>query len=230
MISVCIAAYNGANYVREQVVSILCQLSADDEIIISDDGSTDDTINILEGFQDSRIKIFYNKGMHGIVPNFENTLKQTSGDFVFLADQDDVWDEHKVARCMTALKDADLVVHNASVFYENGEHQDEDFFQLRHSGPGYWKNIYKNSFMGSCMAFRKSVKDYVLPFPRNILWYDMWIGLMVEKKGKTQFINEKLLRYRRHNDNASATSEKSTFSIWKMLKYRLQMLYYTSIR
>ena len=230
MISVCIATYNGATYVKDQIASILCQLSADDEIIISDDGSTDDTIKILEAFHDTRVKIFHKKGQHGVVPNFENTLKHTSGDFIFFADQDDIWDEHKVARCLTVLKDADLVVHNASVFYEIEEHQDEDFFQMRHSGSGYWKNLYKNSFMGSCMAFRKEVKEYVLPFPRHILWHDMWIGLMVEKKGKTKFIKDKLLYYRRHENNVSATSSKSTFSTWKMLKYRLQMLYYTSIR
>ncbi|MBQ8008776.1 MAG: glycosyltransferase family 2 protein [Bacteroidaceae bacterium] len=230
MVSVCIATYNGVNYIREQLVSILCQLSSHDEIIISDDGSTDNTIDVLESIRDLRIKIIYNKGRHGVVPNFENALRNSTGDFIFFADQDDIWDEHKVARCMTALKDADLVVHNANVFYENGGHQDEDFFQLRHSGSGYWKNLYKNTFMGSCMAFRKEVKEYVLPFPRHILWHDMWIGLMVEKKGKTKFIKDKLLYYRRHENNVSATSSKSTFSTWKMLKYRLQMLYYTSIR
>ena len=116
MVSVCIATYNGVNYIREQLVSILCQLSSHDEIIISDDGSTDNTIDVLESIRDLRIKIIYNKGRHGVVPNFENALRNSTGDFIFFADQDDIWDEHKVARCMTALKDADLVVHNANVF------------------------------------------------------------------------------------------------------------------
>ena len=230
MISVCIATYNGDKYIQRQIESIICQLDNNDEIIISDDGSTDNTINIIETLNDHRIKIIHNKGKHGVVSNFENALKYSTGDIIFFSDQDDIWDEHKVDKCVDALKSADLVVHNSKVVHEDRSQPDEEFFQLRNSGPGFWKNLYKNSFVGSCMAFRKEVKDYVLPFPRHILWHDMWIGLIVEKKGKTKFINNQLLYYRRHGDNASATSDKSTFSTWKKVKYRLQMLYYTSVR
>lgn len=230
MISVCMATYNGDKYLKKQVLSILDQLSENDELIISDDGSIDNTIAVLAAFNDKRIKIFNNTGRHGVVPNFENTLRHSTGDIIFFSDQDDVWAEHKVERCIEELKESDLVIHNSRVFFEDGNHVDEDFFKLRHSGPGYWKNLMKNSFVGSCMAFRKEVKEYVLPFPHHILWHDMWIGLMVEKYGNTKFINDQLLYYRRHGDNASATSEKSSYSFLFQLKYRLQMLYYTIIR
>jgi len=224
------ATYNGAKYLREQIISILTQIGDEDELIISDDGSEDDTLSIIESFGDNRIRLYHNNGKHGVIWNFENAIKKAKGDYIFLVDQDDIWEENKVSRCLEALKNVDLVVHNARVVYEDKNHNEEDFFQIRHSGPGYWKNLYKNSFMGSCMVFRKGVKDYVLPFPPHILWHDMWIGLMAEKKGKTRFINDKLLHYRRHDNNTSATSEKSKFSLWKMLKYRSQMFYYTSIR
>ena len=230
MISVCVATYNGGKYIKEQISSILLQLREDDEIVISDDGSKDDTIRILESFNDERIKVYHNQGKHGVVPNFENALKHSMGDVIFFSDQDDIWDENKVEKCLVALNDADLVVHNSKVVFEDGSYPEGDFFQLRHSGSGYWKNLFKNSFVGSCMAFKKEVKDYVLPFPKHILWHDMWIGLMVEKHGHTKFINDQLLYYRRHGDNASATSEKSSFSCWFQMKYRLQMLYYTMIR
>ena len=157
-------------------------------------------------------------------------MKHSEGDFIFFSDQDDIWDGHKVVKCIKALSDSDLVVHNSKVFYEDRNHLDEDFFKMRNSGPGYWKNLMKNSFVGSCMAFRKEIKEYVLPFPKHVLWHDMWIGLMVEKHGKTKFINDQLLYYRRHGDNASATSEMSTFSKWFQLKYRLQKLWYTMTR
>lgn len=230
MISVCIATYNGEKYIREQVKSILGQLESDDEIVISDDGSKDNTIDILESFYDKRIKIYYNQGRHGVVPNFENALRHTQGDFIFLSDQDDVWNPNKVRLCIEALSNVDLVIHNSDVVFEDDSNRHEDFFKLRHSGSGYLKNLYKNTYVGSCMSFKKDVKDYVLPFPKHILWHDMWIGLMVEKRGNTKFINDKLLYYRRHADNTSATSEKSNFSKWVQLKYRLQMLYYTIVR
>lgn len=227
MISVCIATYNGSRFIKEQLSSILMQLNSEDEVIVSDDGSKDNTVRIIESFKDQRVKVYENNGIRGVVQNFENALKHSSGDIIFFSDQDDIWDGHKVERCLKALGDADLVVHNSRVVFEDGSRPDDNFFKLRHSGPGYWKNLMKNSFVGSCMAFRKEVKDYVLPFPRHIIWHDMWIGLMVERHGRTKFINDKLLYYRRHGDNASATSEKSTFSHWFQLKYRLQMLYYT---
>lgn len=230
MISVCIATYNGDKYIKEQICSILPQLSEVDELIVSDDSSKDDTLVILENMKDERIKIIHNTGKHGVVPNFENALKHSSGDIIFLSDQDDIWDGNKVKRCVDVLQDADLVVHNSRVVYEDGSHLDEDFFKLRHSRSGYWKNLFKNSFVGSCMAFRKEVKEYVLPFPKHILWHDMWIGLMVERHGKTKFIDDQLLYYRRHGNNASATSEKSSFSRWFQLKYRAQMFWYTIIR
>ena len=230
MVSVCIATYNGERYIKEQVESILCQLNKEDEIIISDDGSKDETITVLESFHDKRIQIYYNTGRHGVVPNFENALNHSSGDYIFLSDQDDIWREDKVKICIEALKGVDLVVHNSRVVTERGGRPEYDFFQWRHSGPGYWKNLYKNTYVGSCMAFRKEVKNYALPFPKHILWHDMWIGLIVEKYGVTKFINDQLLFYRRHDANASTTGEASRFSKWIKLKYRAQMFYYTMIR
>ena len=90
-ISVCIATYNGGAFIKDQIYSILLQLSQNDEIIISDDGSRDSTLNILFSFNDSRIKIYKNGGKHGVVSNFENAIKHATGDYIFLCDQDDVW-------------------------------------------------------------------------------------------------------------------------------------------
>lgn len=230
MVSVCIASYNGCKYMKEQLISILSQLSCNDEIIVSDVGSCDGTLEIISNMEDSRIKEVLNIEKHGVVPNFENAIKYASGDYIFLCDQDDLWVENKVKTCVEALQSVDLVVHNSLLMDGVGNVSDIDFFSLRKSTAGYWKNLYKNSFIGCCMAFRREILDYVLPFPKQILWHDMWIGLMVEKKGKTKFIDDKLLYYRRHGNNASATAEKSSFSFPFQIKYRLQMLYYTAIR
>lgn len=230
MISVCIATYNGDKYIEEQILSILNQLSDEDEIIISDDGSKDKTLKVIDRLNDGRIQVFKNNNRHGVVPNFENALKHASGEYIFFSDQDDIWKRDKVKICIDNLYDSDLVVHNSIVKFQDGEQSDMDFFELRKSGIGFIKNITRNTFVGSCMAFRRNVIDYILPFPKHVLWHDMWIGLMVEMNGKTKFIDNKLLIYRRHGDNASPTSEKSSFSKWFQFKYRLQMLYYTIIR
>ncbi|MCR5568377.1 MAG: glycosyltransferase family 2 protein [Paludibacteraceae bacterium] len=224
MLSVVLAAYNGGKYIKEQVASILPQLSVGDELLVSDDGSTDDTLQILASFNDSRIRVVHNKGKHGIVHNFENALSLVKGDFIFLSDQDDIWMPNKVERCVMALESAHLVVHDLNFMYADGTVTTEDFFKLHGSGPGFWKNLTKNCFMGSCMAFRRSVLDFALPFPENVLWHDMWIGLIAERKGKTVFLPEHLLLYRRHGDNASTTGEASAFSLMKQIHYRWVML------
>ena len=90
-ISVCIATYNGAKYIEEQVQSILYQLSEKDEIINSDDGSKDNTLAIIKSLNDARIKVIHNTLKHGLVSNFENAIKHADGDYIFLSDQDDIW-------------------------------------------------------------------------------------------------------------------------------------------
>ena len=230
MISVCIATYNGSKYISKQIVSILNQLSDSDEIIVSDDGSKDETINIIESLCDSRIKSYKNTGKHGVVPNFENALLKAKGDIIFFSDQDDIWADNKVKVILKELEDADLVVHDALIMDKDDNVSKVNYYSLRSPHSGYWKNLMRNCFVGSCLAFKKEMLQYVLPFPKYILWHDMWIGLVISKKGKVKFINDKLLYYRRHGDNASATGEKSTFSRWKQFKYRLQMLYYSLLR
>lgn len=89
MISVCMATYNGTKYIQEQINSILSQFGENDELVISDDGSKDDTCSIISSYQDSLIKLLFNKGKHGFIGNFENALSQCKGDYIFLSDQDD---------------------------------------------------------------------------------------------------------------------------------------------
>ena len=80
MISVCIATYNGERFIKEQLLSIIGQLSPDDEIIISDDGSADNTLGIVRELNSPLMKIFTKTGEHGYTPNFENALSHTKGD------------------------------------------------------------------------------------------------------------------------------------------------------
>lgn len=122
MISVCIATHNGEKYIKEQLDSILCQLSTEDEVVISDDGSTDSTLEILSDYNDSRIKVYQYKQPYKsrhphsyVCKNFENALKHAEGDYIFLSDQDDYWMEGKVDKCVELLKTNLLVVHNADL-------------------------------------------------------------------------------------------------------------------
>lgn len=225
MISVCMATYNGEAFIKEQLKSILCQLSADDEIIVSDDGSKDCTLDIINSFKDDRIKVFKNEERHGVVPNFENAIKYASGDYIFLSDQDDVWMPNKVEVILSYFKQYDFISHNAEMIDSEGHSLSMDYFGIRKTKYGFWNNLYKMSYLGCCMAFKRKCLDVVLPFPKNILWHDMWIAANLHLYFHGTIIHDCLLHYRRHGNNASPSGEKSTYSIGFKIKYRLFIIY-----
>ncbi|GAB3944236.1 glycosyltransferase family 2 protein [Spirosoma harenae] len=222
-VSVCIATYNGSAFIERQLSSILAQLDSGDEVIISDDGSTDNTVAIITNFADPRIKLLINKNRHGPIGNFENTLQHTSGQLIFLSDQDDIWLPNKVAVIRSLLEKYDLVLSNCEVVDQSGKVLHPSFFQTRGSKPGFWMNLYRNSYMGCCMAFRRNVLAYSLPFPKRIHMHDWWIGLLVEAKGRVTFYEEPLIQYVRHGNNASPTGEQG-YSFLKQLTNRLFLL------
>lgn len=224
--SVAIAAYNGEGFISEQVLSILPQLDAGDEVIVSVDPCTDKTLSALNVLAsvDSRLKIIEGRG-EGLIKNFENALSRCTGDVIFLSDQDDVWKHDKVSVVMEHFKNgADLVLHNCSVTDTLLNVKQESFFSLNGSAKGFLKNLIKNSYMGCCMAFRKEILDMCIPFPDKIPMHDQWIGLVAERCGAQIELEDKpLILYRRHEDNASQTGIKHA-SVFKMIKWRLNMI------
>lgn len=208
-VSVAMAVYNGQTYLKEQLDSILPQLYENDEIIVSLDPSNDTSREILEGYQDSRIHIFDGPAC-GVVANFENAIQHTNKDIIFLCDQDDVWMPDKVESVVAAFKEDTMVVlHDAKMVDENLNVTDESYFQFRNCQLGILHNIKKNSYIGCCMAFKKELKEYILPFPKPLPMHDQWIGLVGEIKGNNVLLDKKLLLYRRHSQNVSNTKHSS---------------------
>ena len=225
MISVCIATLNGGRFVREQVKSVLPQLSEDDEVVVSDDGSTDDTVEILKSINDKRMKVCQNEGRHGFIWNFENALKKAKGDVIFLCDQDDIWKPEKVKVVLRALKDHDIVLHDAEIIDKDGTKAGILYSEGLHKREGFWSNLWKTRWLGCCMAFRKNVLEYALPFPHHIVGHDGWISAVGLAKFDYYYIADALMWYRRHGENVSTASERSHNTWYYMLiKKRLWLL------
>ena len=230
-ISVCIATYNGEKCIKEQLDSIICQLGEDDEIIISDDESNDNTIQIIENFKDPRIKIFSHSPNRKTkyrfdltTRNIENALSKAQGDFIFLADQDDIWVENKVKKIIPLFEKYSLILHDCTIIDNSKKVLHESYFKLIKSKSGIINNLIKNSYLGCCMAFKKSILKKSIPFPISPIPHDIWIGLIAELKENVFFSNEKLIQYRRHENNLSSSSLKSNNSICFKLKYRFFIL------
>ncbi len=222
-ISVAMATYNGEKYITEQIDSILKQLSENDELIISDDGSTDKTIKIIEKYKDKRIKLL--KGPHnGVKQNFANAITNCKGKYIFLSDQDDVWLEKKVDKVLNTFENekCTCVLHDNIVFDSaSGKTIIESFFKYRHCQSGALKNIIKNSYIGCCMAFSREIIDEILPIPNKIEMHDQWIGIISDLYGKTSLLEEKLIKYRRHDSNVS---EMKHYGIAKMITNRVNLI------
>ncbi len=218
MISVVLAAYKGEKYIVDQVKSILSQLSEGDELIISDDYPEGKTFSALKDIidTDSRVRYIHGKGC-GVIKNFENAVTLSVGDYIFLSDQDDVWLHGKVDAVMLEFsKGADVVLHDAIITDESLNPTGDRAFVLNSTKLGMVKNIVKNSYQGSCMAFSKELKEYILPFPEKIPMHDQWIGLMGEKYGKVHLINHPYILYRRHSETVSGNAT----TLFQKLKWR----------
>lgn len=224
-VSVCLPTFNGGQYLRAQIGSILAQLAVDDELIISDDGSTDDTFKVINSFHDARILVLRRGGSPSLSMNVENTLRHSSGDFIFLADQDDVWCQGRLALMVSKLDRYDLVVSDCFVTDSELNVTHPSLFALQNSRPGLINNFFKNSYVGCCMAFKRSMLRSILPFPKNIAMHDWWIGLIGECFYKTYYLNEQLLYYRRHENNLSCTSKESINSMRVKIFWRLILAY-----
>ncbi|WP_295674725.1 glycosyltransferase family 2 protein [uncultured Mucilaginibacter sp.] len=222
IVSVCMATYNGEKYIYQQAKSILDQLSPNDELIVSDDGSTDGTLKVLEDFNDYRIKIYKNTGMKGPVGNFQNGLAYVTGDYIFLADQDDIWFDTKIKTMVALLKEYDLVICDCSIVDDSLNVIKPSYFEHANSGAGFLKNFKRNTYMGNCMGFRKKMLPLILPFPPAIPNHDLWIGVVADLFYKPYFLKEVLGMHRRHEKNASNTFDvKIKTSFWQKINKRV---------
>lgn len=223
MISVCMCTYNGAKYIKEQVESILRELTEDDELIVSDDGSVDDTLQIIEKFNDSRVKILHSTA-HSPIYNFEYALMHAKGDYIFLSDQDDVWNKGRVKEALRLHQEfhKDLVLCNAELIDQNGVVFDKSF--IKSDDPtdhSLLKNLIHNPYTGNCMSFSRRLLHYILPFPKGIAMHDIWIGLVAQKYLNCAYCPIPLVKFRRHGQNFTA-KHKCSFK-YKIL-YRLKFI------
>ena len=222
MISVVLAAYKGEKYIRAQVDSILSQLSDGDELIISDDFPQGKTRAVLDDIisADTRVRYIDGPGL-GLIKNFEHAIKNAKGDFIFLSDQDDVWLEGKVSAVLKEFRNGAVVVmHDAIITDSQLNPTDDRAFILNSAKTGLVKNIIKNSYQGSCMAFSKELVQHILPFPEKIPMHDQWIGLIGEKHGKVSLINDPYILYRRHSEAVSGGGS----SMMQKIRWRLNII------
>ncbi len=216
-ISVAMATFNGARFVRQQLDSIVDQSHAPTEIVVSDDGSTDDTVAVVEEFAKTSpvpIRIFTNSAQLGYRANFMQAAALCGSDLIAFCDQDDVWDRDKLRRCVGAFDQAEVLLcyHNAVVTDESGNaigdlgdyKSAKDIFLVRRA-QDFWFNAH-----GLAQVFRADLLRFSdLRFcsldhrseASEPLAHDQWIFALALALGKVRYMPDVLVRYRQHGGN-----------------------------
>lgn len=218
-ISVCMATYNGELYVAEQIISILSQLNPNDELIIVDDCSDDSTIEVINSFEDERINLIKNNKNIGVNKSFSKSILLSTGDYIFLSDQDDIWIKGRINMMLNHLvkSKVDLLTSNFKWIDQFGNSTYVKFDGVSSfDSKNYYKNILdifigKTNYFGCAMLFTKSLVRYIAPFPNFIESHDLWIA----KAGNlyhSQVHYDDITFYKRiHKTNATSTTSNRKF-------------------
>ena len=216
MIAILLCTYNGEKNLRQQVDSILSQTYKDIRLFISDDGSTDSTVEIIntytEKYPDKVQRIQLNKLHNGACMHFLKALQVKEvmdADYVMLSDQDDVWCDNKVERTLQTMKqvetDRPTLVHCDSVLVNDDLKEIApsftEFANMNQSKATFSHLLVQNTVTGAAMMMNKILCSKLRDIPDSCMMHDHWIALVAAALGEIHFINEPLYYYRQHDSN-----------------------------
>ena len=218
-INIVLASFNGADFLREQLDSLIAQSETKWDLLIRDDGSTDETLEIIQFYtqKDERIRLLSDQlGPTGsALGNFAALLKAafTQGaEYVFCCDQDDVWEPNKLELVMARLKQLEgkgtapcLVHHDLVVVNDSLEPVADSFFRLMRLQPGDQykpqRLISRNEITGCAMACNRALLELALPVSDQAVMHDWWLGMCAGFFGRLAFMPQRLVKYRQHASN-----------------------------
>lgn len=225
-VSVCMATYNGQEYVAEQIHSILSQLAPEDELIVVDDASKDSTLDVVRRLEDPRIVLLPSAENKGYVASFEKAVSVSRGEYIMLSDQDDIWLPGRVETLVRALQTKDFAASNFTVF--GGPANRYHKVQLKESDSGRWvANLVTTwigirPYYGCTMAFRAAAKKQILPFPEFLTeTHDQWIAIVANLNRAMVHVAAPTVARRLHDEN---TTPKCRRPVAVILRARVMLL------
>jgi glycosyltransferase involved in cell wall biosynthesis len=207
------ASYRGASYIAEQIASILEELSSADELIIYDDASPDDTVDVIRKFEDVRIKLIQGTSNVGYVRAFEAAVGASRGGLIFLTDQDDVWIPGRVKLMLEALQDCDMVATNFAMLGGGPRPwipQLKSAMDSRRLANLFGIMIGYRAYYGCGMAFRRELLTVLTPIPQFVHEsHDLWFAICGNMAGKIAHLEAPSLLRRLHEHNETPSGFRS---------------------
>jgi glycosyltransferase involved in cell wall biosynthesis len=228
LISVVVATFNGARYIREQLDSIIHQTYPNIEIVITDDQSTDETLSILEEYalKYSNIKLYQNETNLKYIKNFEKGMQLAKGDFIAPSDQDDVWELDKLAVLMDNIGEHAIIYCNSVLMDADGKEMNQKLSDIKRldSFDSCINYAIGNSAPGHAMLIRKQVIIDCGVFP-TMIPHDYWLGFVATFNSQVYFLDRVMVRYRQHDANvfgAAKAADRTAPKPKKVSKAELQ--------
>src|SRR5258705_4320326 len=208
VVSVVMCTYNGSRFVAEQIASVCSQTYQQLQIIIVDDASTDNSYEIIQQWagKDKRIQSYRNEENLGFNLNFNKACRLATGDFIAIADQDDVWELTKIEKLVAKIRESPdiLLVHCISARFEKfGKFHLKSHKLVNYLAGKDVRNFFLQNFIsGHNMLLRRLLLEKSLPFPGNV-YYDWWLAAVASCNGKIDAGSEILSWYTMHHSNAT---------------------------
>ncbi len=215
-LSLALCTFNGEQYLPELLDSLCNQKLLPFELIVSDDGSTDRTISILQDFQSISpfiVSLLINKNRQGVIRNFEVALGACSGEYIALCDQDDVWRSDKLEKLMNLIEKMEAEPGHGPYFVHTGLDLVDSRLNnmgvsfLEHQGlkvpvsEQYKTLIAQNYIPGCSTLFSSDLLDLALPIPEEAVMHDWWLALIASIAGEIRYNPSRTVLYRQHDKN-----------------------------
>ena len=219
LISVIVATYNGQRYIKEQIDSVFEQSYGNFEVIVFDDCSSDNTVEILKCYENRKnFSLTINSKNLGLVKNFEKAMLASNGKYIAFSDQDDVWEIDKLEKLRSSIGNSGLIYSNAKIIDENGISTNlslsdtSPFHSLKSGDSSLFKAIlFQGVAWGCTMLITRKVANLSIPFPLVSKNHDWWVSLVAYRNGGIKYHRESLTCYRHHENNFSRADTKVNF-------------------
>ena len=237
MVDILLSTFNGGSYIPDLLKSLQSQTFTGWRLIVRDDGSTDQTLSMLEHFKETypkKMTIIDEKKNLGPMRSFEKLMEYSSAQYMMFCDQDDVWLPHKIEESLARIQEleqknsgkAALVFSDLEVVDEQLNTIHSSFWNYSKVDPDNVYNCYKllinNPAPGCTFIMNKKVKQLVLPFPEQARMHDWWILLNVAESGVIDYIKRPGLLYRQHKKNkVGAEAIQNTYLFSRMTNLSL---------
>jgi glycosyltransferase involved in cell wall biosynthesis len=204
LVSIVLATYNGERYLKEQLDTVFQQTYPDLEIVAVDDCSSDSTVSILQYYASmhSNMRVYVNEKNIRHIKTFEKGISLSTGAFIALCDQDDIWNKHKIELLMKEINGYGMAFCDSVFIDEGGKTLNRKLSDIKNLAT--YNNcipfIIGNCISGHAAVFTREIALSAIPFPRDII-HDWWLAFVASSKGTVHFVNQPLVQYRQHADN-----------------------------